>query len=392
MSVNLLEILKQIFGSNFAALASRFLGESESNTQSAVTAMIPALLGAVMQKGSTMEGARSLLDTINSPQVDTGVMGNMSQLLGGGDANRLLNTGSGLLNSLLGSNSGTLSNVLASMSGMSGSSTSKLLGLAAPFLFGAFKKLVGEHGLNAGSLMSLLGDQKRVVQGAIDPRIAQAMNFRMPDVAGATREVAADTASGIGKIIPWIIGLIVAALLLFWLMRGCKTNVAENTATATSNTPQITAEAAATRSIQLPDGTSINVRTGGFIDSLVTFLNSNATPGQPFALDAVEFETNSATLTSTSNDQLSKFAAVLKAYPSVAISVDGHTDNTGDSAANKKLSEDRAAAVKDVIVGMGVPGDRVTTAGWGAEKPIASNDTEEGKLKNRRVEIAITKR
>jgi K(+)-stimulated pyrophosphate-energized sodium pump len=106
----------------------------------------------------------------------------------------------------------------------------------------------------------------------------------------------------------------------------------------------------------------------------------------------VEFETNSATLTSTSNDQLSKFAAVLKAYPSVAISVDGHTDNTGDPAANKKLSEDRAAAVKDVIVGMGVPGDRVTTAGWGAEKPIASNDTEEGKLKNRRVEIAITKR
>jgi len=120
--MNLLDLLKQIFGGNFAALASNVLGASESNTKSAVTSMIPALLGSLVQKGSTPQGASSLLNMINSPQVDSGIVGNMSQLLGGGgNVNQLVNTGSGLINSLFGSNAGPLGNALASMSGLSGS-------------------------------------------------------------------------------------------------------------------------------------------------------------------------------------------------------------------------------------------------------------------------------
>jgi len=402
MSINLIELLKQIFGGNFSALASRFLGESESNTKSAVTSMIPALLGAVIQKGSTPQGASSLLSAINSPQVDSGIVGNMSQLLGsGGDASRLVNSGSNLINSLLGSNAGGLSNALSSVSGLNGSSATKLMGLAAPFLFGSLKKVVGEQGLNASSLMSMLGQQAKSVQSAIDPRLGQAMNLSLPDVSGAAREVAADAAGGARRILPWVIGLIVAALLVSWMMRSCSTQPVQNAADATKNAVGAAAEnvanaakagAATLRSIQLPGAANLQIPTGGFIDSLVTFLNGNAPAGQPFAFDAVTFETNSATLTPASNDQLTQLAAVLKAYPTVIIAVEGHTDNTGDPAANKKLSEDRAAAVKDAIVAMGVPAERVTSTGWGAEKPIASNDTEDGRLKNRRVDISITQR
>ena len=405
--MDLLEILKQIFGGNFTALASRLLGEQESNTKSAVTSMIPALLGVLVQKGSTPQGASNLLNTINSPQVNSGIVDNVSQVLGG-DTSRLMNTGSSLISSLLGSNAGSVSNALSSMSGLSGSSASKLLGLAAPFLFGALKKIVGERGLNASSFMSLLGDQGRSVQNAIDPRLAQAMNLKLPDVSGAAREVAAGAAGGFGKILPWLIGLLVAVPLLFWMTRSCSTKTAQDAADATRATAEATKTAAesaaqkaaaaarqgtaALRSIQLPGGGNFNIPTGGFIDSLVTFLNGNAPAGQSFTFDALTFESDSATLASTSNDQLGQLAAVLKAYPTVVIAVEGHTDNTGDPASNKKLSEDRAAAVKDAIVGMGVPAERVTSAGWGAEKPIASNDTEEGKLKNRRVEISITTR
>ena len=400
--MNLLDLLKQIFGGNFAALASNVLGASESNTKSAVTSMIPALLGSLVQKGSTPQGASSLLNMINSPQVDSGIVGNMSQLLGGGgNANQLVNTGSSLVNSLLGSNAGPLSNTLSSMSGLSGSSTSKLLALAVPFLLGGLKKLVGEHGLNSSGLMSLLGDQAKSVQNAIDPRLAQAMNLRLPAVSGAAREVAADTAGGFNKILPWLVGLLVLGALLLWMSRSCSTktsqDVADTTraaADATRNAAQNAARAgsAALRSVQLPGGGTIQIPTGGFTDSLVTFLNGNAPAGQSFAFDAVTFETDSARLASASNDQLAQLAAVLKAYPTVVVAVEGHTDNTGDPAANKKLSEDRAAAVKDALVGMGVPAERVTSTGWGAEKPIASNDTEDGKLKNRRVEISITNR
>ena len=406
--MNLLDLLKQIFGGNFAALASNLLGVSESNTKSAVTSMIPALLGSLVQKGSTPQGASSLLNMINSPQVDSGIVGNMSQLLGGGaNVNQLVNTGSSLINSLLGSNAGPLSNTLSSMSGLSGSSTSNLLALAAPFFLGGLKKLVGERGLNTSGLMSLLGDQAKSVQNAIDPRLAQAMNLRLP-VSGATREVAADTAGGFNKLLPWLIGLLVLVPLLLWMSRSCSTKTAQDVAgttrtaaDATRNAAQTAAQKAANaaragtaalRSIQLPGGGTIQIPTGGFTDSLVAFLNGNAPAGQSFAFDAVTFETDSARLASGSNDQLGQLAAVLKAYPTVVITVEGHTDNTGDPASNKKLSEDRAAAVKDALVGMGVPAERVTSTGWGAEKPIASNDTEEGKLKNRRVEISITNR
>ena len=396
--MNLLDLLKQIFGGNFAALASNLLGLSESNTKSAVTSMIPALLGSLVQKGSTPEGASRLLNMINSPQVDSGIVGKMSQLLGsGGNVNQLVNSGSGLMNSLLGSNAGPLVNALSSMSGLSGSSTSNLLGLAAPFLFGGLKKLVGEHGLNTSGLMSLLGDQAKSVQNAIDPRLAQAMNLRLPAVSGAAREVAADAAGGVNKIWPWLIGLLVLVPLLLWMSRSCSTKTAQDVTDTTRAAAHATRNAAragtaALRSIQLPDGRTIQVPTGGFTDSLVAFLNGNAPAGKSFAFDAVTFETNSARLASASNDQIAQLAAVLKAYPTVVIAVEGYTDNTGDPAANKKLSEERAAAVKDTIVGMGVPAERVTSAGWGADKPIASNDTEEGRVKNRRVEISITNR
>jgi outer membrane protein OmpA-like peptidoglycan-associated protein len=147
------------------------------------------------------------------------------------------------------------------------------------------------------------------------------------------------------------------------------------------------------RSINLPNGVTINAPQGGFIDSLVVFLsNPNWAPGKSFAFDKVTFETDSATLTPDSAEQIGKLATVLQGFPSTNVSVEGHTDNTGDPAANKKLSEDRAAAVKAALIDKGVPADRVTSVGWGAEKPVASNDTEEGKLKNRRVEITLQKK
>jgi K(+)-stimulated pyrophosphate-energized sodium pump len=74
------------------------------------------------------------------------------------------------------------------------------------------------------------------------------------------------------------------------------------------------------------------------------------------------------------------------------VQLEGHTDNTGDPEANKKLSVDRAEAVKALLVAGGIDAARIKTAGWGQEKPIASNDTEEGKAKNRRTELTVTKK
>jgi outer membrane protein OmpA-like peptidoglycan-associated protein len=84
--------------------------------------------------------------------------------------------------------------------------------------------------------------------------------------------------------------------------------------------------------------------------------------------------------------------AILKAYPVVAVRLEGHTDNTGDPAANKKLSLDRAIVVKEIMIKSGIAEGRIATDGYGQEKPIASNDTEAGRAQNRRTELVGAKR
>jgi K(+)-stimulated pyrophosphate-energized sodium pump len=81
----------------------------------------------------------------------------------------------------------------------------------------------------------------------------------------------------------------------------------------------------------------------------------------------------------------------MKCYPNMTDQLEGHTDNTGDPESNKKLSVDRAEAIKALLIGGGIDGARITTAGWGQEKPIASNDTDEGRAQNRRTELIVLK-
>jgi OmpA-OmpF porin, OOP family len=78
---------------------------------------------------------------------------------------------------------------------------------------------------------------------------------------------------------------------------------------------------------------------------------------------------------------------MMKTDPSMKISIEGHTDNVGNAAANKTLSANRAKAVMDALVTKGIDKTRMSYTGWGQEKPVADNNTEEGKTKNRRVEI-----
>lgn len=102
------------------------------------------------------------------------------------------------------------------------------------------------------------------------------------------------------------------------------------------------------------------------------------------------FQTGKADLSESSKDALIKFAKTLNDYPDTDVMIYGHTDNTGSDAINQPLSENRAAAVKDFLVSKGVDTKRITTQGLGSKSPVASNDTDEGRQQNRRVEIAIT--
>ncbi|HZP12586.1 MAG TPA: OmpA family protein [Nevskiaceae bacterium] len=101
----------------------------------------------------------------------------------------------------------------------------------------------------------------------------------------------------------------------------------------------------------------------------------------------INFDTAKATIKPDSNKQLDDVASALKSAPELKLEVAGHTDNVGDGDANQKLSEARAKSVMDALVNRGIAASRLTAKGYGASKPVADNRGEDGRAKNRRVEL-----
>jgi len=101
----------------------------------------------------------------------------------------------------------------------------------------------------------------------------------------------------------------------------------------------------------------------------------------------INFETSKAEILPESMAIVDQIATMLKENADLRISVEGHTDNTGNAASNQVLSEKRASAVGNALISKGIEKTRLATKGLGSSKPLADNSTEEGKTKNRRVEI-----
>ncbi|WP_129139773.1 MULTISPECIES: OmpA family protein [Modicisalibacter] len=106
--------------------------------------------------------------------------------------------------------------------------------------------------------------------------------------------------------------------------------------------------------------------------------------------NSVTFGFDSSDLTAQARQALNDVTSVLREYPDTRITVAGYTDSTGKEAYNQRLSERRAAAVGDYLVQGGVESQRIQRVGYGERQPVASNDTEQGRAQNRRVEITVT--
>jgi outer membrane protein OmpA-like peptidoglycan-associated protein len=112
--------------------------------------------------------------------------------------------------------------------------------------------------------------------------------------------------------------------------------------------------------------------------------------GIAISLENVQFQPESAELTAPERLKLAKIAELLRRYPDRDILVEGHTALAGTEAGRAQLSRDRAAAVADSLIAGGArTPERVVVRGSGAEQPLGDNNTEEGRRRNRRVEITI---
>jgi OmpA-OmpF porin, OOP family len=114
--------------------------------------------------------------------------------------------------------------------------------------------------------------------------------------------------------------------------------------------------------------------------------------GQVGKLTNLFFDTGKADLRPESGPELDRIALTYTENPKLVLEIGGHTDNVGSDEANRKLSQDRADAVREYLISKGIEPDRVQTKGYGEANPIASNDTDEGRQANRRVEFKILKK
>jgi len=103
----------------------------------------------------------------------------------------------------------------------------------------------------------------------------------------------------------------------------------------------------------------------------------------------VLFDTGSYTLKPGAREKLAKISGILLAHPGLTLQIEGHTDSVGSDEFNQQLSERRADSVRDFLAEQGVPVSSITARGFGKTQPVASNDTPEGRQRNRRVELVV---
>ena len=145
---------------------------------------------------------------------------------------------------------------------------------------------------------------------------------------------------------------------------------------------------------ELSTGANLNFLEGGIEDQVINFIESNSVAGKNnlFNFKALNFESGNNSIDLNSMNEVKNISEILKAYPNVNIKVSGYTDNTGEDAANLKISTERATAVKSALVGLGISDARLEAEGYGETNAVASNDTEEGRSQNRRIAVSVRKK
>lgn len=425
MAFNLLNTVSGLFNNDLIGRAASSLGESEGSIQKAIGGLVPSVLTGLLNKASSGggTGASGILDMAKQA-ASSGILGNLSGLLGGSSGGGSMSGLLSMAGSLFGDKLGNVTSLISNYAGIKSSSASSLLNLTAPAALGTLGKYANENNLNSGGLLSFLNTQKDSILSAIPSGLGLAsalglgslsdignkLSGAVSNIAGGAKQAAGTAADAAKSGSRWLLPLLLILLAIaaiWYFMRGC--NKSDNSVTPVDTTAtapatvDTTAKVAAppareTMKVTLPDGSVLDAYPGGIEDRLVAFLNTDwAKLGADslkktwFDFDNLTFETGSAQITPESQKQVNNLAAIVKAYPKAKFKVGGYTDKTGDAAANKKLSQDRAKATTDAIKAAGANGAQLLAPeGYGSQfATVPANASDEERKKDRRISISV---
>lgn len=185
----------------------------------------------------------------------------------------------------------------------------------------------------------------------------------------------------------------------FLILQGCKNNqgsTGDETITQDANSEAVAQIAKEVFSESDPAGKQkldeSLFEAGSAADQIRNYINNGFSGNPSFKLNTVNFSTGSGDLTEDISKEIAQLAVILNAYPKLKLRLESHTNNIGDEPLNKMLSELRVQNIQKLLEdSYGISSDRIQLVAFGQEKPIADNDTEEGRIANQRIEIFIAK-
>lgn len=403
----LLNQVSNEFGGDALDRIASMIGESPGKIRTALGDMLPALLGGLASKAQTREGAHELLDVIQRDHLDTEQYEHVADAIKEPNAlGNLMSRGEPLLDTVLPGKSGAVSNWVASHAGINPASSRSLMSMALPLLLGLIGRRVGGSG--ESGLTKLLGKPQAFLQDApgglagvlgVGGAAAGAARSAASEIAQRGQRYAAEADSS--PLRRWLLPLLLlvglVGLVAYFMNREAPTSPPSN-ASAPAQTAPAAPEVSGSEQggfidRKLANGATLRIPANGVESRLLAFIEDNSRPVSPttwFSLDRLEFETNASALRPSSQEQLGNIAEIMKAYPDVTMKFGGYTDNTGDPNRNLQLSGERAQSAMSQVAALGVEPSRLAAEGYGEQHPIADNATDEGRQRNRRVDINVT--
>lgn len=378
---SVMDMAQGFFGGETLSRVSAWLHESPSATKKAVLDALPVSLMGLANQASSEEGSRALLGRFQSgdyPHIDADELGRTVR--DPAAAERMVDSNRGATEGMFG---GKLEPLVAGMSdhaGVSRSAISKVLAMAAPIVLGMIGKRAVSEKLDAGGLRNLLGEQQQIASKSLPSSLSRLL----APAGGMAAATIGHRATGAPlREVPehvrkratpwWIVLLFVAAAIAIWAR-------------------------AHRRRQQTPARTAVSQPAGpeqiaaGNVGALDRALSGNTPLPQQFVVQGLNFIQDSAEIAPGTARVLDDIAGSLRAHPNAKIRLEGYTDATGAPDANRTLSQSRAEASKRFLTEHGIEANRIDAAGFGAARPIASNDTPEGRAENRRTEVVVLAR
>lgn len=357
MAENLLNELGNQVGEVLKTKGSDLLNEKKEDIEKGLNALLPALFGAIVQRGSSEKGAGELMEIIKTENYNGGLLESIGGMLdeGGNSLDPLLEKGNKLVDNLLGEKEGGLTEMIANYANLDRDSSSSLLHIVTPLIMSLIGRKVEREGLNAGGLMNLLSRQKTAIQEAMPPQLAGIS--KLLGFHGDLFELGEPKPGrkgGMGWII-WVIAvLVIAAIVYFFFLRGEGPSIPEEPMPDTTGqtAPATETEPAADTTIpQVDTAASIGEQFNRFLEG------GEPVQGQTFTFAAADFPSGSAQLTEALRRETRRLAEILEANPNLNVTLTAYS--TGDA----DLAQQRAMAVKSRLQDQGIPAARIQTSG-----------------------------